>query len=274
NPFSWLIIKKCKQYREQACDTIAAKQNGSIPLAEALVLIAELNAIKASFALNLKSKDHSLLHRVQALLSEKNIRRPSISIIPAGLITFLTIVCLVLINPDKALSQHPKSLDTQLKEISAQMFNEGNKNFILIDAIRDSLIKFNQPYDFQYISDTSDNIIKINNKDLSQPIKGIYMAKMKDFYIRHNHSHDKGFFSSRGDSVELKQILDPNSSFRKIDKYSYNNINDKSSEWDAKLQKELIKDHLYDTTKGLKIVYNKDGVYIDSKKLKGTLGKK
>ncbi len=77
NPFSWLIIKKCKQYREQSCDEITVRENRNIALAESLAFIAE-NSNSNSLALMLKESKHKLLSRIQNLLDKNN--RPKFSI--------------------------------------------------------------------------------------------------------------------------------------------------------------------------------------------------
>jgi len=226
NPFFWLIARICDKYREIACDDIATMHNRNVELAESLGIIVRIQFTNNSLALNLKAKNKSLIYRIQNLLqmpsTKKNNSGAAISIL-----TLILTASLVLCCTTKSISQK-NDLKSQLEQISKQMFDEGNEKFIVVDAVKDSLLPLGKPYVILYMSD---NNLFINGKGpkrklqgselsetMSSELKGEYIEKLQEFRAKWgevpNGVLDVGPVNNNG--VTMQEILNPNSAFRKV----------------------------------------------------------
>ncbi|MBS1687660.1 MAG: M56 family metallopeptidase [Bacteroidetes bacterium] len=226
NPFSWLIAKQCDLYREMSCDDVTKMHALNVALAESIGIIAGMQFSESNIALNLGTKRSPLLKRVDSLLLSQRPRQyRGVTAISASalVLTALFILCCTT----KSISQ-PKDLKTQLEEISTQMFNEGNEKFIVVDAVKDSLLTIGKPYSILYMAD--DNLFisghglawkgykKEMDQAMSKQLKGEYIEKLQHFREKMGEAPngvlDIGPRKNKG--VTMQEILDPNSDFRKV----------------------------------------------------------
>lgn len=222
NPFSWLIIHKCKQYREQACDEITATQQRTIALAESLAMIAENGNKSNALVLTLKENKYKLLHRIQNLLGRDNKPKLSYNSLLAMLIPLIITTCMLLYSTN-IFSQKKDDLKTQLAKISEQMYEDGNVRYMIVDAMIDSIlpssgkITNNSIYIDVNIKDSSIIISgKTSGAKFTDQLKNKYLVKMDLFLSRFGEPRRKImilYYDEAG--LTLNEVLDPDSRFRK-----------------------------------------------------------
>lgn len=124
------------------------------------------------------------------------------------------VICFLLCNN---VSHARNNITTQLSSISGQLFKRNNPRFILVDALKDSLILANHPYELSY----DDKGITINGRIIPEPFQSTYRRLMENFHQRQNvemngkvvyRSSAKGSRMA-GDGLSLAEILDHTSGF-------------------------------------------------------------
>jgi len=281
NPFSWLIAKQCDLYREISCDDATKTHGLNIALAESIGIIASMQLRESTIALNLGTKRSPLLKRVNSLLLSQQPRQyRGVTAISASALLFTAVFMLCCTT--KSISR-PKDLKTQLEEISAQMFNEGNEKFIVVDAVKDSLLAMGKPYTILYMAD--DNLFisghglpwkgykKEMNIAMSIQLKGEYIEKLQHFREKMGETPngvlDIGPRKNKG--VTMQEILDQNSDFRKV------NMTDRYRAGIRTVPTRKIIQHLIDdglaNANDSSVVYSfdREEIVFDHKKLKGEL---
>jgi beta-lactamase regulating signal transducer with metallopeptidase domain len=267
NPFVWLIVRSCNLYRELACDELAAKHGNNISLAESLVLIARHQNNIPAVAIGLGQNKHRLLFRIQNLLN-MNYQTTATNRFSAGITALLLTLGLVLFTGSRSLSQNKNALHDQLAAIAQQMYDDGNRNFILIEALNDGILQERRAYNFTYIAGQ----ILVDGKELPAGLKEKYEARFKNFLLAQKNNGN-GFYSFRSDGLKMEDVLNVQSTIRK---------NPAPAESFARIDGRTFSDHvvhamyrdgLLDTVKYF-IEYKKDGVFVNHKKLEGAMGEK
>ncbi|MGN6566437.1 MAG: M56 family metallopeptidase [Flavipsychrobacter sp.] len=282
NPFSWFITRQCNLYREMSCDDAAKTHGLNIALAESIGIIAGMQFNDSNIALNLKANRSALIRRVDNLLSSGRSNTYKNSSTVFGALSLLLTAAFVICCTTKSLSQ-PKNLNTRLEEISTEMFNEGNEKFIVVDAIKDSLLVAGKPYNILYMSD--DNLFisghglpwkgykKAMDQAMSKQLKATYIEKIQRFRAKmgENPNGVLDIGPRKNQGVTIQGILDPNSDFRRI------NLEDRyragiRTEPIRKMIHHLIDDRLANPDDS-SIVYSfdRDDIVFNHKKLQGEL---
>lgn len=155
-----------------------------------------------------------------------------------------------------------KTDTTKLNAISQKMFEEGNKNFLLIDAMKDGLLQEKLPYTYEY--DNGD--ISFNGEQLSEPYRSHYAEKMEAFLKKQGSVHSA--FSITGSSLSLDKLQKEQRSKKG---------KDKDSEQKEKLDKiitAMAADSLLDEKDPVNLKWYPNGLYVNNNKLEGELEKK
>ncbi len=224
NPFVWLSAKLIDKYRELSCDETAARHERNIELAETLALIAGMQARQNSLVMSLK-KNNPLLTRVQALLSIRQYDKSSHRLLPAVVTTIILATGLLIAGSTQLFSTEKDNLREQLKEISAQMYKEGNHKYIFVDAVLDSLVTLPVGGDIFYMGN---NHLFVGGKQLEGQLKMIYNEKLKTFLITQSEDGEHVVtLTAMPDKkkLTLADIINPSSDFRKCtahDRYMAN----------------------------------------------------
>ena len=212
NPFVWLLLRASTRYREYACDALARRYSRQIELAESLLIIAEQQQYtRSAFLLSLHSSRNHLLHRIQHLLFMKPVTAPSRTTLVAALVAMIIACCCY--GSLRALPSKRNDANTDtLAVISRQLQADTNLNFLIVEALRDSLIRFNTPYHMAY----EGGAVSIDRRLLPEPFQSKYRALIAE----HNRRFEpgaKGYaWSVETDKgLSLDQVLDPSSRFRK-----------------------------------------------------------
>lgn len=268
NPFVWLMVRSCNLYRELACDELAAKHGNPVSLAESLLQIAKnRNNVPAAAAALIPNK-HSLSFRIQNLLNMNYQTTAQGGKFSRGIATALFTLAIMLFTGSRSLSQNKTALHDQLAQIAQQMYDEGNRNFILIEALNDGLLQERRAYDFTYIAGS----ILVDGKELPAGVKEKYEMRFKDFLLAHENNVN-GYYSFRSDGLKMEDIVNPGSSIRKKQAPAESFARIDGRTFSDHLVYTMYRDGLLDTTRYL-IEYKKSGVFVNHKKLDGALGEK
>lgn len=190
-----------------------------------------------------------------------------------------SLMAAVLFLPVLAYAQYT-SLSDKLTAISDELFQNGNENYILVDAVKDGIIIPGHHYNFSYLGES----ITFDDKPLPQSLSKTYSEKLERFF-KTNNGGNMALISLRGTKMKMDDILDEQSTFRKkkdtfhaggistheIDQQA---IGRKQTEYTDRIIKEMVKDKLVKDTDKLKIKWDMTGVYVNDKKLKGLIADK
>ncbi len=214
NPFTWLISKEAYKHRELACDDVAAKRNRNIELAETLVMIANIKTAENTVALNLKKSP--LFNRVQTLLKMNNDQKSSPKFLSLGILTIVLSTALVLFSNTELFSQKKSNdLTEQLTKISEQLYEEGNTNYIVVDAVLDSVVTLPAKLEILYL-ENDQFFIHVNSKQIELTTEQTYKyaTKLENLIARDNAGQSTTFSARIQQTVTIDDILNPQSWFR------------------------------------------------------------
>ncbi len=155
-----------------------------------------------------------------------------------------------------------KTDTAKLNAISQKMFDEGNRNFLLIDAVKDGLLLEQLPYSYEY----DDGDISFNGEQLSEPYRSRYAEKMEAFLKKQGSVHSA--FSVTGSSLSLDKLQKEQRSKKG---------KDKDSEQEEKLDKiitAMAADSLLDEKESINLKWYPNGLYVNNNKLEGENEKK
>lgn len=279
NPFTWLIAKEAAKQRELSCDAIATKHNRSFELAESLSIIAQQRM--AHNRLTLGVKQSPLRTRIQKLLGvEEHSGTQKNLLLSIFTLTLATII--LLISNGKLFSQKKDTLRDQLKEISVEMYAEGNEKYIFVDAVLDSLIILPGYYHIRYYN----GIVTIYKQKSPFPISYSedvvpipddinkrYAKKFRSFLLSQEESkeriysivYDRNYRSM----LSLDSILNKSSEFRKVNLHDRNITGINTQAWKNVITSLYIDGYIADTAESLHFEYRKDTIAINDKHLKG-----
>lgn len=155
-----------------------------------------------------------------------------------------------------------KTDTTKLNAISRKMFDDGNKNFLLIDAIKDGLLLEKMPYTYEY--DNGD--ISLNGEQLSEPYRSRYAEKMEAFLKKQGSVHSA--FSITGSSLSLDKLQKEEQG-----KKGKNSDREKEEKLNAVIT-AMAADSLLDESQPINLKWYPNGLYVNNNKLEGELEKK
>src|SRR5689334_8154350 len=78
------------------------------------------------------------------------------------------------------LSFAGKTDTTGLAATSKQLYDKGNHNYLLADAMKDGLLQDRTPFSYAY----DNGNLKINGKDIPEPYQARYPQKMEAFLLK------------------------------------------------------------------------------------------
>lgn len=107
-----------------------------------------------------------------------------------------------------AFSQADSSTSNALRRIARQMFLEHNHNFILAQMLTDGVLRDGDSYDILYRKKE----FLLNGEKLEEPYHGYYVGMMLMY-----QKDDRYGFSMKGERISISQLLDPSSSYRKLE---------------------------------------------------------
>jgi len=193
----------------------------------------------------------------------------------------------------QSYGQNMDSIRNELQKVSLQLYTGHNRNFLIVDAILDGLIKINpnanvtssttinsngksttyndQPDEtkqiFSYMFVYQDGAIKINGKPLNDMENIIYRNKVNNFYSHGNDTVPNNFTITNY-FLNLKDIFTPYSSFRKGQTsntdQTLNNIDAFS---DRSIVNMLVDDKLLDTSGEYLVMYTSQGLFVQNTRL-------
>ena len=153
-------------------------------------------------------------------------------------------------QPDRALKQ-------QLDSMSRQMRQGGNINFIVVQAVADSLLQTGGHYSFAWAHDS----VSVNGRYVPQPYQSRYVAALNAFYLEQKHTSSKGYsYRIEGDSLRENELLNPKSSFWDVSQPQvmpdYNYVG-------REIVPQMQADGVLDTTKPYSLAYGYDGLRVN-----------
>lgn len=268
NPFVWLQAVLVDKYRELSCDETATHHERNIELAETLALIAGIQARQNSLVMSLKKKS-PLLARVQALLHIREYDKSSHRLLPLVVTTIVLATGLLIAGSTKLFSTEKDNLREQLKEISAQMYKEGNHKYIFVDAVLDSLVALPAKVEILYMGN---NNLFIGTEKLDANIKYRYSQKLKHFLVQQGEDGEHvTIIAPMPDKkrLTLAHIINPSSDFRKCTAYDRYNANITTRAW-RQVFGELYNDKLiHSIADRFEMRYSKKGISINGDTLHG-----
>lgn len=268
NPFIWMQAVLIDKYREISCDETATRHERNIELAETLALIAGIQSRQNSLVMSLKKKS-PLLARVQALLHIREYHKSSHRLLPLVTTTIILATGLLIAGSTKLFSTEKDNLREQLKEISAQMYKEGNHKYIFVDAVLDSLVTLPAKVEILYMGN---NNLFIGTNKLDSNIKYRYSQKLKHFLVQHGEDGEHvTIIAPMPDKkrLTLAHIINPSSDFRKCTAYDRYNANITTRAW-QQVFSELYDDQLIQSTVDrFEMHYSKKGIIINRDTLRG-----
>lgn len=268
NPFVWLSAILIDKYRELSCDEMAARHERNIELAETLAMIAGIQARQNSLVMSLKKRS-PLLARVQALLHIRQYDKSSHRLLPLVVTTIVLATGLLIAGSTKLFSTEKDNLREQLKEISAQMYKEGNHKYIFVDAVLDSLITLPVTGDIFYMGN---NQLFIGGMQLEGGLKMSYSQKLKTFLIAQGEDgeHVVTIAAMPGKKkLTLADIINPSSDFRKCTAHDRYNAHITTRSW-QQVFSELYDDKLiHSIADRFEMHYSQKGIIINGDTLRG-----
>ena len=141
-----------------------------------------------------------------------NDQKTSPKFLSLGILTIVLSTALVLFSNSSLFSQEKEEVTlskTKLATISNELYNVGNKNYVIADAIKDDLLKDGDAIHLTY--DREKELLNIVDVHMSDAQKTTYSAKAVRFIEMHKDSIS--FFSSMHSTVSFADIADTNSSF-------------------------------------------------------------
>jgi hypothetical protein len=176
------------------------------------------------------------------------------------------------------------STASKLEAISVQMAKEHRSDFILVQALKDGLIEDGKAYDFLWTSD----LIIVNGKQLTGEVAARYAKLMGDFFAKEPANKQTSVLSMRGDGLKLEEVLNANSTYRKLDTgprakapAGAHNAPEESKNYLVKhayypntIIDEMVADGLTDTSRRVHISYTKKGLFVDELPLSGAMDAK
>jgi hypothetical protein len=100
-------------------------------------------------------------------------------------------------------------LSQQLTDISKEMYRNGNEFYVLVDAVKDGILKPEKKLSFMFINDT----MSFNNQKIAGSMHKQYSNKMTQFMEKNNDGHTY-FMAIYDVPFSMKDILDEHSAFR------------------------------------------------------------
>lgn len=197
----------------------------------------------------------------------------------------------LLMLPFAAMAQYTPLAD-QLTAVSDELYNKGDENYILVDAVRDGIITPDKRYSFNY----DWGHFTFNEQRIDKSTEAVYAAKIKKFLDANNGGHDMSIIMN-DNKISMKDILDEKSTFRnktltfgnredflkknedivkrhqEISK-KQQEIGRKQTEYTNKIIDAMLEDGLLSKKKPMHIRWNLKGVFVNDKKLKGELAEK
>lgn len=155
-----------------------------------------------------------------------------------------------------------KTDTTKLNLLSRKMYDAGNKNFLLADAVKDGLLTEEQPYSYEY----NDGEVIINGEQLLEPYRSRYAEKMEAFLQHQGDAHRQ--FAVTGSTLNLDKLYNEKRS---------KGANDKESEKQRKLDEvvtAMVSDGLLEENEPIKLMWYPSGLYVNGNKLEGEQEKK
>lgn len=111
------------------------------------------------------------------------------------------------------LSFHSANAQTRadtLDAISKQMYSEGNRYFLIIEAYKDGFIREDQRFDYQKFD--KDSLVTIDGKIVPEPYQSRYLSLIASFNAA--NPNNKAFGSLICDGINMNKVLDPSSTIR------------------------------------------------------------
>lgn len=183
-------------------------------------------------------------------------------------ITSLLFACFLFlaVTPARA-SVNDTALRAKLTALSAEMADQGNEHFIIVAAVLDGLLNLGDGYAVTFTPSSA----TINGKQLTGSMKKKYVQLMLDFYrslAEPQHKDDPYDSYSASGSVDLEDILNPDSRFRKQSEITERQEREKR---DAVTYDDIIaemaKDGLADTTQSIDLYYDAGKITVNDKQL-------
>jgi beta-lactamase regulating signal transducer with metallopeptidase domain len=272
NPFVWLQAIMIDKYRELSCDETAAKHERNIELAETLAMIAGIQARQNSLVMSLKKRS-PLLARVQALLSMRQYDKSSHRLLPLVVTTIVLATGLLIAGSTKLFSTEKDNLREQLKEISAQMYKEGNHKYIFVDAVLDSLLTLPAKADVLYMGSQYFSMMgNYGQVKMSGEQHERYKKKLQLFllYVDEDKETPVTFDAIKGKgALTMQEILNKESAFRTCTAEERYRAGISKQGW-KKVFAELVQDKLVQPgVKNFSMEYSGKGIVINGWKLEG-----
>lgn len=278
NPFAWFIHVRAARHREYASDALAIRHSMQISLAESLLIIAAHRQSSNPLTLGILSRKKQLSHRIQNLLQMQaktaNSRPIAITLCIAAAIACCSY------NQLRAVPVNVTKTDT-LEVIGRSMQSAGNTNFIIVMALRDSLIRYKNPFELTY----REGNFYLNDKLLPEPIQSRYVSLFKDI----PNNRQISMWRTESDGVEMKDVLDPKSSFRTYIAVSNTAalpvstpqisptppmVRPGSINSSERLVRSLIADRIIDTLQPVFLAYENSALFVNGRRLKSRMESK
>ena len=164
-------------------------------------------------------------------------------------------------------------LSDQLREISAVMQQEGNDHFVIVETFSDGLLKPGYAFDFSF----SERGIVLNGVAMQGAMKEKYDLMMRSYFKvpEGKPLHGTSFsLSTGGDVINADSILNPNSSVRRNRSAEFRAMMNKPQVDYDPLLLEMVQDGIFTKKDHITLLYNKDGLLVNEKKLPPALDKK
>lgn len=190
----------------------------------------------------------------------------TISIATRHIASGLTAVVLLFTVCPQSHAQLSDSLRSELKKVSQLMYQEGNPNYLDVDALCDGIIVPDTKYEL-----SNANGITINNSPLPAWLKPAYEKKFRSFQRLADSSNVMTMISTSSNGLRLKDVFNENSTFRKRKMKAPSPAamvaaNPEADKALYTLVKMLKADKLIDDEDGYDVSYHADGLFVNNVK--------
>lgn len=156
---------------------------------------------------------------------------------------------------------------TSVAAISKQLYESGNKNYIVADAVKDGFLYEGQPFSYEY----DNGMLNINGDVLPSPYNKQYIAKMETFLEKEQGS-TRAKFSMTGTKLNLDELAKENRNRKPTE--DEGNAEAERNRLMEEVIDEMVADGLIKDKAHMTLKWNKGGIYVDGEKLDGASEKK
>lgn len=162
-------------------------------------------------------------------------------------------------------------LRDSLNRVSELLFIGKQDDFVIVDALRDGYLNFDERYELRYTS----SAVEINGRPLPAPAKERYLQRLRDFRLRDDMTPEKRYSAVlSGDGLSKDALLNPASDFRKRSTQVADPKKIDNAKSSSRIVNELLRDKVISDAANFAINYDSVGLRVNQTALSPAMDEK